>query len=47
MRAHNGHVAGWMCALSGRGLLQRPVRPVLIAVIDLLAKDPAASAARR
>lgn len=26
--AHTGHVTGWMCAVSGRVLLQRPVRPV-------------------
>ena len=37
--AHTGHVGGRMCAPSGRGLLQRPVRPVRIVVIDVLAKD--------
>lgn len=37
--AHTGHVAGRMYPPGGRGLLQRPVRPVRVEVIDVLAED--------
>ena len=36
---HTGHSGGWMCAASGRALQQRPMRPVRIVVIGVLAKD--------
>ena len=37
--AHTGHVSGWVCAASGRVLLQRPVRPVRIVMIGVLGQD--------
>ena len=37
--AHPGRVAGWMCAPGGRVLLQRPVRPVDVVVVGVVAKD--------
>ena len=37
--AYPGHVAEWMCAPGGRVLLQRPVRPVDVVVVGVLAKS--------
>jgi hypothetical protein len=37
--SHTGHVTRWMHAFDGRALLQGPVRPVRIVMIDVLAQD--------
>ena len=37
--AHTGHAARQMSASCGRVLLQRPVRPMTVVVIDVLAQD--------